>query len=534
MSDDEFIRRAQHASRNISAIITILAEDKTMTEPAITNPTETISHALAMSDAANAEQAFRRAWPDYAGTHALDDLRNSDYARIDRAGHVYLDYTGGGLYAESQVRAHMDLLLSNVFGNPHSTNPTSLAATRLIEHTRAAILSYFNASPDEYAVVFTQNASGALKLVGESYPFAPGGHYLLTFDNHNSVNGIREFARSRGARVTYAPVLPPDLCIDAGRLNAALDLAQPGAHNLFAYPAQSNFSGVQHDPEWIERAHAKGWDVLLDAAAFVPTNRLDLSRWHPDFVSLSFYKIFGYPTGVGCLLARKEALGKLHRPWFAGGTITVASVQGDRYYLQEGAEGFEDGTLNYLLLPAVEIGLRHINAIGIDLIHTRVACLTGWLLNELAGMRHANGAPLMRIYGPDGSAEGMCHRGGTVTLNMYDPDGHFVDHRLVERHANAAGISLRTGCFCNPGDGELALGLSADELTSCFVRSRERLTLDEFRRCIDAKSTGAVRVSMGIVSTFTDVYRFVQFARTFLDQHLADLATTLSDRKLHA
>ena len=56
-------------------------------------------------------------------------------------------------------------------------------------------------------------------------------------------------------------------------------------------------------------------------------------RWHPDFVSLSFYKIFGYPTGVGCLLARKRALAKLHRPWFAGGTISVASVQGDRYFL---------------------------------------------------------------------------------------------------------------------------------------------------------------------------------------------------------
>ena len=40
--------------------------------------------------------------------------------------------------------------------------------------------------------------------------------------------------------------------------------------------------------EWIEKARKKGWDVLLDSAAFVPTNRLDLSKWHPDFVSISF------------------------------------------------------------------------------------------------------------------------------------------------------------------------------------------------------------------------------------------------------
>jgi len=56
----------------------------------------------------------------------------------------------------------------------------------------------FSASPDDYCVVFTQNASGALKLVGEAYPFAPDGQYLLTFDNHNSVNGIREYARMWG------------------------------------------------------------------------------------------------------------------------------------------------------------------------------------------------------------------------------------------------------------------------------------------------------------------------------------------------
>ena len=469
-----------------------------------------------------AEAEFRRAYPAFAATHLLDELRATEYARLDRAGHVYLDYTGGGLYADSQVRAHA-ALLGGVFGNPHSTNPTSLATTELVEQARASVLAYFNASPDEYAVIFTQNASGALKLVGESYPFGPGDVYLLTFDNHNSVNGIREFARARGATVTYAPVIPPDLCIDAERLAAYLERPGSGGHNLFAYPAQSNFSGVQHDLAWIERAQAQGWDVLLDAAAFVPTNRLDLGRWHPDFVTLSFYKIFGYPTGVGCLLARKAALARLHRPWFAGGTITVASVQGDRYYLHEGGEAFEDGTLNYLALPAVEIGLRHIAAIGIETIHARVQCLTAWLLDALTALHHANSAPLVHIYGPVETRG----RGGTITLNLYDPDGYFIDHRLVELRANRENISLRTGCFCNPGGGELALGISGEELTTCFVQFshlHHRVTLDDFRRCIDAKSTGAVRVSVGLASAFADVYAFARFARTFLDRSASDLA----------
>jgi selenocysteine lyase/cysteine desulfurase len=131
----------------------------------------------------------------------------------------------------------------------------------------------------------------------------------------------------------------------------------------------------------------------------------------------------------------------------------------------------------------------------------------------LTALRHDNGRPLVQVYGPVNTQQ----RGGTITFNFYDPNGHFIDHRWVEQQANQAKISLRTGCFCNPGGGELALGISAEELTACFGPPKERLTIDEFRRCIDAKSSGAVRISVGLVSTFEDVYRFVQFAQGFVD-----------------
>ena len=459
-------------------------------------------------------QAFLKVYPSYPGTSRLDDLRTAEYARLDVAEHIYLDYTGGGLYAESQVRQHHELLSRQVFGNPHSSNPTSLAATQLMEQARAHVLKFFNADPAEYDVIFTANASSALKLVGESYPFAKGGHYLLTFDNHNSVNGIREFAHARGAQVTYIPVALPDMRVDSEALDEYLSRGQRGQHNLFAYPAQSNFSSVQHPLEWVEKAHAAGWDVLLDAAAFAPTNRLDLDQVKPDFVPLSFYKIFGYPTGIGALIARKEALAKLHRPWFAGGTITVASVQGDKYYLADGHTAFEDGTPDYLDIPAVEIGLKHIESIGYDVIHERVKCLTGWLLDNLTQMKHSTGEPLARIYGPTTTKE----RGGAVTINFFDRDGQAIDHRIIESKANQVNISLRTGCFCNPGAGEIALGISRVELDVCFTSPghEDRLSLNDFRLCIDGKNSGAVRISVGMVTNFNDVQAFLHFCEGLL------------------
>jgi molybdenum cofactor sulfurtransferase len=468
-----------------------------------------------LPEAHRLEAEFLGEYPEYAATAHLDRLRTSEYGRLDSASHTYLDYTGGGLHAASQVREHTELLNAHVHGNPHSASRTSAATTTLVERTRRAVLEWFNAR-DDYTAVFTANATGALKHVAEGFPFAPGGRLLLTADNHNSVNGIREFACARGAAVEYAPLTYPELRIDLDRIGTFFAAADRGHANLFAFPAQSNFSGVKHPLELIEDARALGWRVLLDAAAFVSTNRLDLQSVRPDFVSVSFYKMFGYPTGVGCLLARHDALALLKRPWFAGGTVNFATVHARAHILAPREAGFEDGTLNYLAIPAVEIGLRHLARAGIDAIHTRVRCLTGWLLDRLVNLRHSNGRPMVRIYGP----LTMAMRGPIVTMNFYDPDGHLLDYRRVEELAGDQGISVRTGCFCNPGAGETAEGIT-DEDVEAALESSTDLTLPRFLQVIThrgGKSAGAIRVSFGIASNFGDALRFLTFTERLRDQ----------------
>lgn len=457
--------------------------------------------------------AFRASYSEYDSTQCIDTLRAREFSRLDALNQVYLDYTGGGQYAERQISEHMAILKAGVFGNPHSHNPSSLASTEMDEHARRFVLEYFNAPPEEYVAIFTPNASGALKLVGEAYPFDASARYVLTFDNHNAVNGIREFARAKGASITYVPVVAPDLRIDEDALRQQLDRPNPKGNNLFVYPAQSNFSGVQHSLEWIEQAHTRGWDVILDAAAFVPTNHLDLRVHKPDFVPLSFYKMFGYPTGIGCLIARKAALKKLRRPWFSGGTIEIASVQADRYHLAEGDRAFEDGTINYLGLPAVEIGLRFLKEIGHEVIHRRVTALTGWVLSAMDALHHSNGAPLVEVYGPRDTTM----RGGTIAFNFHDPDGVVFDFHTVEDEACRHNISLRTGCFCNPGAGEIAFGLTKTDMSECFTHE-ERASFEKCLIAAKGKTAGAVRISLGLVTNFADVYRFIQFAQTFLNR----------------
>jgi selenocysteine lyase/cysteine desulfurase len=271
--------------------------------------------------------------------------------------------------------------------------------------------------------------------------------------------------------------------------------------------------------------------VLLDAAAFVPTNRLDLSAVRPDFVSLSFYKIFGYPTGVGALIVRKDALKKLRRPWFAGGTIAIASVMGDGFFFVDGGAAFEDGTVNYLNLVAVEMGLRHIAGIGIDIIHERVRCFTSWLLDNLLALRHTNGRQIVRVLGPTKTDR----RGGTIALNFYDPEGTIIPDRRVEELAHDANISLRTGCFCNPGAGEIAHGLTSQDMRAVFDAGKP-ISFPELKVFMQSrgKSVSTVRISTGLATTFGDVYRFLGFAARLRDQTVAALGPPKAAGDHHA
>ena len=166
---------------------------------------------------------FNATYPGYAATARLDKLRATEYSYLDEGGHVYLDYTGAGLAAQSQLLAHAARLRAGCYGNQHSDNPTSSASTRLVEQARETVLRFFNATAADYAVIFTPNATGACRLVAESYPWGRRTRFVLTADNHNSVHGIREYAQAHGAQVAYAGLSGTELRTSAPDVAAALD-----------------------------------------------------------------------------------------------------------------------------------------------------------------------------------------------------------------------------------------------------------------------------------------------------------------------
>jgi selenocysteine lyase/cysteine desulfurase len=426
----------------------------------------------------------------------ISELRAREFSRLDAHGHVYLDYTGSALYAESQLRAHFELLRDGIFGNPHSEHHASRASTDAIDAARAMVLRFFDVDDHTHDVVFTANTSAAIKLVAESFAFTDDTPLVLSVDNHNSVNGIREYARRAGAPVRYLPL------DDELRLRDPEPRLAP-ARGLLAFPAQSNFSGVRHPLSLVTYAKARGYDVLLDIAGFAPSHAISLRDCPADFAALSFYKLFGYPTGIGALIARRDALARLRRPWFAGGTVAYASVHADTHRLRPRHEAFEDGTQNFLGIAALPAGFAFLERVGMPRLSAHVRQLTALFLRELAALRN------VRIYGPDT----MHDRGGTIAFNLLDDDGAPIPYSVVEAEATRANIAVRGGCFCNPGAAEVALQLDPAKTARCLATLGADFTVDRFADCLDS-AVGAVRVSFGLANNEEDVHRAIALLAT--------------------
>jgi selenocysteine lyase/cysteine desulfurase len=101
-------------------------------------------------------------------------------------------------------------------------------------------------------------------------------------------------------------------------------------YHLFAFPLECNFSGAKFDLDLVTQIqqgrhcgekHSGQWLVLVDAAKGCGTMPPDLSRFKADFVAISFYKLFGYPTGLGALLVR-NGKHKIHIPWLYGSSYS--------------------------------------------------------------------------------------------------------------------------------------------------------------------------------------------------------------------
>lgn len=493
-------------------------------------------------------------YPDAA--RGVDQMRAADFKRLQ--GTVYLDHAGAALYSEPQMADVVKDLTSNVYGNPHSQSDSSMAATDLVTAARHQVLKYFNASPRDYKCIFTSGATAALKLVGECFPWSRESCYMYTMENHNSVLGIREYALSKGA-TALAVDIEEDKGLEKNHGSPSSDLFKILRHtnqrrggdvlsqncqngslsavsennwNLFAFPSECNFSGQKFNLNLIKlikegnlvglpsQQQQGQWMVLIDAAKGCATEPPNLDVYPADFVVCSFYKIFGYPTGLGALIVKNEAASLLNKTYFSGGTVAASIADIDFVQKRKSIEQvLEDGTISFLSIASLRHGFKIIEMLTTSAIARHTSSLATYVRKKMLDMKHRNKKNVCVIYGQHASKVADLKMSPTITFNLKREDGTWFGYREVEKLASLSGIHLRTGCFCNPGACAKYLGLSHSDLVSNFEAGH--VCWDD-NDVINGKPTGAVRISFGYISTYQDAEEFLKFLQSsFVSKSIA-------------
>jgi molybdenum cofactor sulfurtransferase len=407
------------------------------------------------------------------------------------------------------VEAFATDLCANLFGNPHSMSAASQLSTKRVEDVRLRVLQYFNADPEQFDVVFCANATAGIKLVTEGFSaLSTGFRYKYHGDAHTSLIGIRELSASSQCLVSAAEV---EQWLEGHSEEPEL--------GLFAWPGQSNLTGRRNPAGWAGKLRTAypNYYSLFDAAALLMTSPLDLSdaATAPDFTVLSFYKIFGFPD-LGALIVRKDSSSVLaRRRYFGGGTVDALSI-GNKFVArkQETPHQFlEDGTIPFHSIVALGAMMTaHERLYGSPANMSKHASSLGKLAHDmLSTLKHGNGRSVCALYGSQDYSDPET-QGPTVAFNMQKADGSWVGYVEVAKLASVKNIHIRVGGMCNPGGMDAHVGLKPWEIEQNYAAGH---VCSDDHDIMNGKPTGAIRISMGPMSTLDDVLTFVKFVEDF-------------------
>lgn len=295
------------------------------------------------------------------------------------------------------------------------------------EAARAAIARFLGA-PSPEALVFVRNATEALNVVGQGIDWRAGDRVLISDQEHNS--NLVLWQRLRDERGVALDILPlPD---DGGFDLEDLDRHLAKGVRLVSLFQTSNLDGRSLPVrEIIERAHARGAEVLLDGCQAAPHQRVDVGGLGVDYYALSLHKMMG-PTGTGVLTGRPEALAKL-RPLLLGGETVEWSTL-DAHQLRGLPHRLEAGLQNYAGVLGAHAAVDLLGSLDREELAAHERQLNERVTKALAGEER------VRVLGPARPAD----RPSIFAFSIRGVDPHDAALFLDEGY----GVLVRSGRHC--------------------------------------------------------------------------------------
>ncbi len=301
-------------------------------------------------------------------------------------------------------------------------------STELFEAARESVQRFIHAR-HAHEVIFTSGTTGGINLVARSWgewKLREGDEILLTeMEHHSNIVPWQQVAERTGARVRFLPIT------DDGKLRLdLLDEMLTPRTRILAVAAVSNVLGtINPVAQLIERAHAVGAAVLVDAAQSVPHEPIDVQTLGADFVTFSGHKMLG-PSGVGVLYGREELLEAM--PPFLGGGSMIRRVTLDGFEPADLPFKFEAGTPAIAEAIALSAAIDYLESVGMEKIVQHEQMLVRRcheIIEQLGGFT---------IYGPPPQ-----EKGGIVSFNLAGAAAQDVSELLDQM-----GVAIRAGHHC--------------------------------------------------------------------------------------
>jgi cysteine desulfurase / selenocysteine lyase len=325
-----------------------------------------------------------------------------------------------------RIKTYYECSNANVHRSVHALGEE---ATALYEDARDTVCRFIHA-PCREGIIFTRGTTEAINLVASSWGRAhvrEGDEILLTeTEHHSNLIPWQLLAREKGARLVFLDVG------EDGQLRIdQLESRLTEKTRLVAVTQASNVLGTINPVRVIvEKAHAAGTVVLVDAAQAVPHMPIDVQALGCDFLAFSGHKMLG-PTGIGVLYGKSELLEEM--PPFLGGGEMIREVWLDRATWNRLPLKFEAGTPNVAAALGLATAMKYLEEHGIEAVLAHGQEL---VRDALSGLSQLDG---VTIYGPTKADE----RVPLIAFNCHGIHPHDLAAALDED-----GIAVRAGHHC--------------------------------------------------------------------------------------
>ena len=313
--------------------------------------------------------------------------------------------------------------------NPHrGAYALSAAATEAYQNARDSIARFLGAS-DPDTLIFTRGTTESLNLIATAWGHAnvkKGDRIVVTrLEHHANFVPWQQLALATGAEFRICE-LTPNGEIDLAKLS---ELVTPNT-KVVAFGHVSNALGtVNPVAEIAAIAHRAGALAVCDGAQGAPHVSVGFDSLGVDAYAFSGHKMLG-PMGIGGLIAKRDLLEDMP-PYQMGGDM-IALVGDAATTWNVLPHKFEAGTPNVEGAVGLAAGVRYLESLGIDRVHSHESALVRYAMERLAAIEDVT------VLGPPAE-----RRGGVVSFTLRDVHPHDLSQLLDAEH-----IAVRAGHHC--------------------------------------------------------------------------------------